>query len=874
MPRQSEPNVNNALAILFRRMFSRTKVISENTQVIADHPGLKPDILVNSIGRSPVVIEAEYLPAHTAEDEAKARLGLEVASNRRTIEAAIALRYPEDMAEATDLEKALKSSTLSYCVFTQERGGAVHRFPESGWLDGAVEDLADLVRLVSVPQWAVDEATEILRKGIDNAAGILDEVASIRPETVKDIAARLGMADVTQTRRMACAIMANAMVFHERIAKMHPGIKTLEAVCGDRVPNPQREILAAWQDILKINYWPIFAIAKDILGELQAGDATQILKRLRNTAQDINAAGVESAHDLTGRIFQNLIADRKYLATFYTLPASASLLARLAVAKMKEVEWSDKKAIGKLRIADFACGTGTLLSAVYEQVAAGHERAGGNPTDLHSVMMEEVLYGCDVMPSAVHITCSTLSGMEPAEKFGKSRLYALQYGRQEDGSVKIGSLEFLQTSAQWTLFNTSDPAIQLTSTGEESAHQAIANIPDEGFDMVIMNPPFTRATNHEGAHADITNPAFAAFGATDADQKKMGERINKIGRDTCYHGNAGIASAFAALAHRKLKHGGVLALVLPMSAASGLSWQGFREMIGTHYADLEVLSIAAVDDHDLSFSSDTGLGECLVVARKRQSAEKPINTARFTSFKCRPQGYVHASSLAARLLDGGIPRGIEDGPYGGTTLSVGHEAAGETILVSQHPSGENWGAVRIADYSVGQTAFALSQSQLWLPGHPTPSSLSIVPLRRLGKLGLVHRDITGPNGRGPFTRVAPSPTATYHALWEHNAKRETRMVCEPDSQLIVRSGMEEKAAKVWATATRAHLPHNFRFNSQPLAAAITEPKSIGGNAWPSVAFDDVRSDYAFRSLEQLHIRTVAVLVAFKPTAEWTGLGNY
>ena len=44
----------------------------------------------------------------------------------------------------------LKSSTLSYCVFTQERKD-VKRFPESGWLDGSVEDLADLIRLVSVP---------------------------------------------------------------------------------------------------------------------------------------------------------------------------------------------------------------------------------------------------------------------------------------------------------------------------------------------------------------------------------------------------------------------------------------------------------------------------------------------------------------------------------------------------------------------------------------------------------------------------------------------------------------------------------------------------------------------------------------------------
>ena len=35
-------------------------------------------------------------------------------------------------------------------------------------------------------------------------------------------------------------------------------------------------------------------------------------------------------------------------------------------------------------------------------------------------MMEDVLYGCDVMPSAVHITGSTLSGMEPSELFNSS----------------------------------------------------------------------------------------------------------------------------------------------------------------------------------------------------------------------------------------------------------------------------------------------------------------------------------------------------------------------------------------------------------------------------------------------------------------------
>ena len=385
-----------------------------------------------------MVIEAEYMPARTVEPEAKSRLGLEVASNGRIIEAAIALRYPDAISDAHDLRAALSSARLGYCVFTEDGGES--RFPESGWLEGAVEDVADMVRLVSVPQRAVDRATTTLQEGIDGAARLLDELNETRSGVTTAIARLLGMTNVPQTRRMACAIIANALVFHERIAGMHDEVKSLALVCGDGVDNPQGEVIAAWNDILKINYWPIFAIAKDILEQMPSGDAANILRRLRSTAQAVNATGVDNAHDLTGRIFQRLIADRKYLATFYTLPASAALLARLAVAKMEGVDWSSAEAIGRLRIGDFACGTGALLSAVYEQIAARHERAGGDAAALHKVMMEEVLYGCDVMPSAVHITGSTLSGVEPSVLFNGSHLYTMPYGRMKDDSVMIGSL--------------------------------------------------------------------------------------------------------------------------------------------------------------------------------------------------------------------------------------------------------------------------------------------------------------------------------------------------------------------------------------------------------------------------------------------------
>ena len=845
-PRQTEPSVNNALGGWLQGMLPGREVRAEHTRAIAEQRGLQPDILITAAGRSPVVIEAEYQPAASVEAEATSRLGREATAGGRRIEAAIALRYPDEIHAAHDLGAALRDSQLSYCLFTEERDG-LKRFPESGWLDGSVEDIADLVRLASLPQRAVDEASDALEKGIDGAERRLAETAELRPATAQAVAGLLGMTNVRQTRRMACAIIANALIFHERLAGMYPGVKPLNLVCGEAVANPQNEVLAAWTHILEINYWPIFAIARDILEQLPAGDAAGILSRLRLTAQTVNAAGVDNSHDLTGRVFQRLVADRKYLATFYTLPASAALLARLAVAKLQGVDWSDPEAIGRLRVADFACGTGALLSAVYEQVAARHDRTGGSPADLHRVMMEEVLYGCDVIPSAVHITGSTLSGVEPGIGFEDSRVYNLPYGRQPDGGVKIGSLELLQSSAVLTLFNTSDPAQRTGSAGEETAAQVIAEMPDNGYDLVIMNPPFTRAgSDWEGSERQEDYvKQFRGLSTTLETQKEMSQRLRRYAKGTCTHGYAGIASAFAALADKKVKRGGVLALVMPLSAAAGTSWRAFRRMLASKYTDLTILSIAA-NGSEMSFSSDTGMAECLVVARRLKLGESATRAdIHCTSLMHRPRGLAQASAIAKEIVVADNVRRLANGPYGGTPLMVGGDSVGEMLIAPDSKDGGQWGAVRVSDYSLSQTAYGLSHSRLWLPGSPASLDLKVVPLNLVGNRGIYDMNIAGSSPSAPFTRRNPSETATYPSLWNHNARNETLMICVPDSQLQVRQGMEAKAAQVWSTASRAHVSRGFRFNSQSLAVAFTDRLSIGGRAWPNVELEVEQFDYAF-----------------------------
>ena len=817
-PHQIESATNVALAALLRPMLPGCAVRAERTQTIAGHPGRHPDVLITAPGRSPVVIEAEYDPGANPEADAQPRLGVSINAEIRPVEAAVALRYPETVATAPDPAAALAGARFQYCV-CYENGG---RFPESGWLEGGVADLADLVRLVSVPQKAVDAAADDLQQGIDSAASVLNQMPESRPDISPAIARRLNINDVPQMRRMACAIIANAMLFHERLAGRH-GIKPLAQICNPDTPNPQAEILAAWHGILDINYLDIFEIARDIVAELPTQEAAQILNIISFQVLNIAGRGVNNDHDLTGQVFQRLIADRKYLATFYTRPASAALLARLAVSRLDGVDWGDAAAIAQLRIADFACGTGALLSAVYEQIAARHERAAGDAGTLHPAMMEQVIYGCDVMPSAVHITGSTLAGLQPTVGFTHSNLRTMDYGRQDDGSVRIGSLEMLDAQSELN-----------------------AAMPDGYFDLVIMNPPFTRNVTREGAYAGTVNAAFAAFGASESDQRDMARRMAVLKEGTCYHGNAGSASAFAALADRKLKVGGVLAMVLPLSVSGGVAWQKFREMLGNGYTGLTVLSIPA-NDKSMSFSSDTGMAECLVLARKMSPAivNDMAGRAHFVSLRHRPQGFAGASAVAKEIIaNGGNVRGIEDGPYGGTRLQMGNDLAGH-IIATPHFGNGSWGSVRIADYSLAQTAYALAQSRLWPPAQSEMMELPMAPLNRIGKLGLYHLDITGPAPRGPFDKIAASPTATYPALWNHNAVQETRIVCEPDSQLVVRNGMERKAATVWDTASHSHLNFEYTFGSQPLAVAFTESESVGGRVWPNVIFDDKRFDYAF-----------------------------
>ena len=186
--------------------------------------------------------------------------------------------------------------------------------------------------------------------------------------------------------------LANAFVFHESLVG-GPGklgeIRSLDELkgAGDLTKS---SMLDEWKKILKINYWSIFDIARRILEHTPAVISKPVVNTMAKTAARLLEHRLMRSHDLTGAVFQRLIADRKFLAAYYTTPAAAALLAGLAIRSEKTPagkQWSNTAALQHMRIADFACGTGTLLSAAYQRVGQFHELAGGDARQLHSYMM-------------------------------------------------------------------------------------------------------------------------------------------------------------------------------------------------------------------------------------------------------------------------------------------------------------------------------------------------------------------------------------------------------------------------------------------------------------------------------------------------------
>ena len=843
MPRTSEVAINTLFAEALRGKHPlwNNRLHVEQTGILSDAPRARPDVLVHVPDSQPVAVETEYDPASTVEEDAKARLGKTPSTSADLIEQAIAVRIPESLRQdQADLAERIAVAEFGYCVYSGDPA-APNRWPEAGWLTGGIDQIARCIEHAMVSQRLIDESMAILEEGVQIATQAVKDAGERGfTDVERDLGRVLNQHDGEQTTRMAMTIIANALTFHAALSGTH-AISSVAQLKAESQTSFQLGLLDAWRHILdEINYWPIFKVASDLLAPLRAATARRALSALAAAAERLAHIGVTTRHDLSGRMFQNLIVDRKFLATFYTLPTSATLLAELAAARM-DIDWNDLDAYPGLRVADLSCGTGTLLSAAYHAVLGRYRRAGGDDGNVHREMIEHAIIAADIMPAAAHLCASQLSSVHPNVIFDNTRVYTMPYGigvGDEHGrGVSIGSLDLTVATQTRSLFATGQR--QARGAQEDVEIQDI-ELPHESVDLMIMNPPFTRPTGHEANKIGVPVPSFAGFRTTADEQRAMSNRLAAIRKALdrpVGHGNAGLASNFIDLAHAKVKPGGIVAFVLPIAAVQGSAWSAARNLFAYRYREIVIVAIAASGNFDRAFSADTGMAEALIVATKRNESDTAaVQPALFVNLRRRPATLLEAAEtaqLAARL---------REAPVAGS-LRAGDQTLGSYVRA---PLNEG-GCAALRESAIADAMMNLRRGELRMPRFSQPCTAPICLLGELGDRGLYHLDIGTANEeqppfRGPFRIVPVRDAPSYPILWSHQADLERRMTVEPDREGDVRPDCDSRASDAWRTATRLHFNRDFQLNSQSLAACLTPERALGGRAWPNFRLHDTNWD--------------------------------
>ena len=834
----SEDTVTTLFVEILMPMNATWRIYEQTTRPLLENQR-KPDVIIRAVERYPVAVEVKIdykrAPNETGEKQARAYyLDKTLRATGEIIASAIAIRLPyrfRTMPREEIRENLETSNDFAYALLNIDEP---HRFPKKGWLEGSIADIATAIRIGATPITKIEKAAEVLENGIHRAAVIVNRAIQHRPHIGKRIGELLVQESGEQTTQMAMLIISNALVFQSSLARKPDleAVPSLSELTADYGQLDSDEVLGAWRDIQKVNYAPIFNVAYNLVEVLAADDKLvgEILSVLRDTARELEKMGLAQEHELAGIVFQKLIDNRKILKANYTRPESSALLCALTLPEFK----GDPK---KLKIADFACGTGSLLNGVYQRLLMLYEQTGGKGEAIHQYMMENNLVGCDILPNAAHLTASIIASTYPDVRIGGTRIHTMPYGTpRADGLYAIGALNLLSDPAGTLPLNlgTTETA---TGQGTETADLRDAFRHGE-FDLVIQNPPYTRGGADSNSNMPKTTFADKKVAAAMRDSLKA-QKCQLIGNNT------GLGAYFVDLADRMLKRNGKMAFVLPLTTIVGNSWYKVRQLWAEEYRDVFVLTIADAVTRNCAFSSDTSIAECFVIATKGKS--KNSGRATFVCLKRCPNSELEALKIAKQIHNVENIQRLEDGINRGNPIHIGDDIIGFVISAPLLQSKVGWPISRIKDIAVIQSAYQLSNGQLKLPRQKDSINLHICSLSDIAGIGADHRDIYDPGKRGAFdVEKGCSDTAEYPCLWKVDCETQRSMVVVPNASASIRVNAEAKAHRILELNSRVHFNRDLGFNSHSLAVVFTEQDVLGVDSMPNVVFKKKKVyDYAW-----------------------------
>lgn len=421
---------------------------------------------------------------------------------------------------------------------------------------------------------------------------------------------------------VAALLMMNAAMLHQRIVNggWIPNVENLADMKESK--RPVTIALRQWHKIISYDFKPVLEPAVQAMEAVEDTGRTSGLERalrhIATEAERIAETYADMGADHAGPLFNSVMGRQKSDGAYFTRPAVASLVAKLALDACGEVNWARKDAWRMHKAIDLACGSGTLLAALLSEMKGRAKHMGANKTQiaaLQKLAVEETMKGFDVNPVSLQLAASQLTQSNQDIRYRRMGLHLMPYGPQPNGTARAGTLEMFGQGSILPHDKSLVPDEGVTTSSTDgSLHAEDAVEAAKGARIVIMNPPFTnRAAMGEKFLKD--------------DQKALRTRVDDLlGRLDA--GDLGwrraldknsIGPMFVALADKALAKNGVLAMVHPTIALTGVSGLRERQVLARRFHVQAIVSCHLPGQ--VNMSQNTGINESIVVFRRRGDAE-------------------------------------------------------------------------------------------------------------------------------------------------------------------------------------------------------------------------------------------------------------
>lgn len=828
MKQESEFNriLGNAIESTDYRLNGRVYV--EETDMLKESKGMRPDILLDIEGYPPVIIETSYLRGD-ADRDAIARLGKQYKKNGDVVRTTISVELEEKYRKI----KKLKINNILHYALHQKTPDGNFRFPNTGFMVGTYADISRLVTSTSIPKEELERVGDEVASKVKEAAMKLKD--AIPQDRLVKVSNTLYQRSVLNGLQTTAILWLDAFTVQRKLMHYYDISKPSD------VPN---DCVSSWKKLLKINWKPIFGPAVQVLDEIKSeapGPVHESLERLLEAADLMDRTKTGMDINIGAELFPKLSSDRKAVAAFYTQAHNAEFLAAMTITE-DLTDWSNPSLFENFKICDMACGTGTLLRFAYIQIESYHQMSAGrkkDPAKLHKNAMERGLYGVDVSPIAAHLTSAGLA-MRSMNPYSLSNIGWVAVGdmrenktrkpkKRELDAIKTGSIEYMKADA------VADMAYGMFghSTGTETLdeHFQSVTIKNNAFDVILMNPPYSRTRGGQSA--------FDISGLTEEERRMCQDKWGELIKGEQCVKTAGMAATYLCMAKKKIKPGGRIGFVLPRTAANAETWKVTRNMIETEFEDITVVVVQSGNAIGKNaISADTKMEEMFLIARMKDEPDGKRSDVRCVTL------YEPILRLGVAAE---IAKAIKNAPNDGV-VKIGTEIG--VSIMFKTSNGVSWSSVGVVADSMACIKTGLLNGEIIDVSGNKIGEIPMTKIEDLFEVGPTHDIIghlDGRDNRGALTfnevRNESDSLGMYRSLWSVNSKIQTTITTHATHKGTIYR--EKKAQIMWDRRSNLFISRGVRWTAQKLVAAMTENEVMGGRSWTCLKHNDINVMKAF-----------------------------